>query len=257
MTDQKSRRVTQLYTTDNRAYTKKRTRHGSPIAVARENASDDFPEAPQPPRAAERSPPQQNYAREKQPTTTNNPLHLSDHAMSKRAKVPDAQSIILASPWSDYDAVCEFHDLGILVTYAIAKNSDGDGHVYVYELPEADGEQGVHKYMNLTHDNVVKFISAYNPPGHYFVVLEVMKLSLWHVARCPGTLSVRQLKSIIAQVRRDKYDVDTTANRVKIIEGLNYLRDQGLAHGNLNPSNVLISSTGRVKLCKSTPTSLR
>lgn len=253
MTDQTNRRVTQLYTTDDRAYTRKRTRHGSPKAVARENASDGLPEALRLPRGAEPSPPQRNYAREKQPTTTNNPLHHSDHAASKRAKVPDAQSIILASPWSDYDVVCQICDLGILVTHAIAKNSDGDGHVYVYELPEADGEHGIQKYMHLTHDNVVKFISAYNPPGHYFVVLEVMKLSLWHVARCPGALSVRQLKSIIAQVRRDKhdkYDIDTMTNKVKIIQGLNYLEKQGLAHGNLNPSNILISSAGRVKLCR-------
>ena len=186
------KRVTQLLS--KRAYSVSPTGAPSPKAARRDGTSGQSSPA-QPPSAW------QPLRTTRQPEAKKAKVISDDRIVAQRALKP-------GSPWNSYRAVYEINDFEVSIIHAVAQNGESV-HIRKFTTSTSRGHQGVHgqqaiqRYQYLTHANIVELIEVFNTPEYYFVILEDMKLCLFHISRCPKDLSSIQLKSIMIQVREE------------------------------------------------------
>ncbi len=152
------------------------------------------------------------------------------------------------TPWDKYQEVYEILDFEGAVSVAT-----GNGQcVHVRKFSGPDAERAVQKYLQLRHDNIVKVLEEFNTLDIHYIVLEEMKLCLYHIVRCPGYPNELQLRSILVQVctrPRLKY----STHILQMLEGLLFLHRKSLGFGGFTCKNALINSHGLVKLGRATP----
>jgi len=90
--------------------------------------------------------------------------------------------------------------------------------------------------QKLNHPNIVKYIDTIRSPAskHLYIILEYMEQgSLAHVLKRFGAMSESLAAVYISQV----------------LQGLEYLHDQGVLHRDIKGANVLTNKEGVAKLC--------
>jgi len=88
----------------------------------------------------------------------------------------------------------------------------------------------IHKQLN--HDNIVKFVSFFETPDSYVIVLELCSLSLLELIKSRKRLTENEVRYYIKQ----------------IIEGLKYLHDKKIIHRDLKLGNIFLTEDLKIKL---------
>ncbi|KAH7111360.1 kinase-like domain-containing protein, partial [Dendryphion nanum] len=134
------------------------------------------------------------------------------------------------SPWTKYEEVFDV-ELGELVKVAI-QNAPTTKLVSVRVFPAPAAEKTLHMYRRVQHQNIVAALDAFTTDDGLYVVLEHMPLTLEWIVRSPAYPNERQLAAILGQ----------------ILDGVAYLAAEGLEHGSLSCSDILINTDGDVKI---------
>ncbi|KFZ00650.1 hypothetical protein V500_00981 [Pseudogymnoascus sp. VKM F-4518 (FW-2643)] len=134
------------------------------------------------------------------------------------------------SPWKIYEKVLNL-DLNGSVTVAQRK-ARHSVLVAVRAFPVAAAEKALYMHVRVRHANIVEVLDAFTTETSFFIVLEHMPFSLDQIVQCAKYPTERQLAAILIQ----------------ILDGLAFLEREGLEHGSLNCSNIVINTEGDVKI---------
>ncbi len=86
----------------------------------------------------------------------------------------------------------------------------------------------------LTHENIIKVYSLEKTDGRHFIVMELVPgPDLLTVLKRKGRLSVQEMGSVF----------------LKVCDALEYAHGRGVIHLDVKPANILLTSSGTVKLC--------
>ncbi|KAK7018827.1 kinase-like domain-containing protein, partial [Favolaschia claudopus] len=96
--------------------------------------------------------------------------------------------------------------------------------------PEASGSSSIH--LSLSHPSITSLFSCFFTPSAHFQVLELCSGGSLSDHLAGKSLSEDRLRGVLKS----------------LLEALVYLKKQGVIHRNIKPSNVLLTSDGRVKL---------
>ncbi|KFY68719.1 hypothetical protein V496_00863 [Pseudogymnoascus sp. VKM F-4515 (FW-2607)] len=175
------------------------------------------------------------------PKRSRSPKDDTDHAssvkISKLSRIseskPSASTNITArreSPWEVYEKVLDL-DLNGFVTVAQRK-ARRSGFVAVRAFPVAAAEKTLYMHGRVRHANIVEALDAFTTETSFFIVLEHMPFSLDQIVQCAKYPTEKQLAAILIQ----------------ILDGLVFLEREGLEHGSLDCSNIVLSTEGDVKI---------
>ncbi|KFZ18316.1 hypothetical protein V501_01287 [Pseudogymnoascus sp. VKM F-4519 (FW-2642)] len=163
--------------------------------------------------------------------------HASSVKISKLPRIseskPSSSTNIIArkeSPWEIYEKVLDL-DFNGSVTVAQRK-ARHSGLVAVRAFPVAAAEKTLYMHGRVRHANIVEALDAFTTETSFFIVLEHMPLSIDQIVQCAKYPTEKQLAAILKQ----------------ILDGLVFLEREGLEHGSLDCSNVVLSTEGDVKI---------
>jgi hypothetical protein len=151
------------------------------------------------------------------------------------------------SPWDSFREDFELH-LDGFVTIASQRAPPHDlVIVKLLKGPGVDEKFGM--LQRVRGRNFHAVLDCFSFEDCRYVVFEHVPISLSHVAKSPPYLSELELAAILAQVRPHTAQ-DTYTDLLQLLDGLAYLASEGLKHGSLKCTNVLLSAEGEVKICK-------
>lgn len=129
--------------------------------------------------------------------------------------------------------VCQARDLKTDELVAI-KRFDKDQHLP--EIVQEAFRREVDALRNLSHPHIVKMMdSGEDGSGHFFVVLELMKHDLIHERDAKGPAF-------------EGWDDFAELIILPLLDALAYAHEIGIAHRDVKPANILVSTTGTIKL---------
>ncbi|KAF2267288.1 hypothetical protein CC78DRAFT_551976 [Lojkania enalia] len=137
------------------------------------------------------------------------------------------------SPWTKYEEVFSV-ELGGPIKVAIQK-APTIKLVSVRVFPAPAAEKALHMFRRVQHRNIVAALDAFTTDDGFYIVLEHMPVPLEWIVRSPADPNEQQLAAILGQ----------------ILDGVAYLAAQGLEHGALCCSDILLNTDGDVKIGKS------
>lgn len=158
--------------------------------------------------------------------------------------------------------------LDVCVAKATRKDSVGDV-VAIRTFPEHEATRIEQRHKTLRHKNLLATLEIYQAPlpdarrhidteseakEHLFVISEYVSYTLEHVRACARPPSDGQIASIMGQVRLIDYSKIILTNKSgnhKLLAGVDYLHTQGLTHGALKCTSVLVTFDGNIKIGKS------
>ena len=151
------------------------------------------------------------------------------------------------SPWDSFREDFELH-LDGFVTIASQRALPHDlVIVKLLKGPGVDEKFGM--LQRVRGRNFHEVLDCFSFEDCRYMVFEHVPISLSHVAKSPPYLSELELAAILAQVRPHTAQGICT-DLLQLLDGLAYLASEGLEHGSLKCTNVLLSAEGEVKICK-------
>ncbi|PSN59201.1 kinase-like protein, partial [Corynespora cassiicola Philippines] len=136
------------------------------------------------------------------------------------------------SPWSSYEEIHSLR-LGIdfWVTYAERRAFPYEEYS-IRHFPGILDEDKLQILQKIRHPNFVTVVDIFQFEEATHVVFEHMPISLHDLSKISNRIDTIRLAAILGQV----------------VNGLVYLSDNGLEHGSLTCSNILVSRKGEVKI---------
>lgn len=142
-------------------------------------------------------------------------------------------------PWKRYNRIFEFDQAGPGTLVHINNDSFEE---FVVKSHAVDKKEKLAAVKDCSHKNVVRLQEALYDNGHIFFIYEVMDISLAHIFVTPlGRLKPYEVATFCAEV----------------MHALDYLHSSfQLVHGNVSADNILLSTTGAIKLGESLEASI-
>jgi serine/threonine protein kinase len=119
--------------------------------------------------------------------------------------------------------------------------------VLVQQFSGKSDNDGLQRLQDLRHRNIHAVLEVFRHGKETYIVFEYMELSLHEVATVG--INTDELAGILRQVCPPLFrPMEGSAQLSQVVDGLVYLAEQGVEHGALTCSNVLVSKEGAVKL---------
>ncbi|KFY50096.1 hypothetical protein V495_00351 [Pseudogymnoascus sp. VKM F-4514 (FW-929)] len=151
-------------------------------------------------------------------------------ASKNGVSVFDSIAIKRESPW---DSFREHYKLNFGEFVSVASNRAYPHDLFIVKrLKGPDYARDVRLLQTVCHNNFHDMLECFSFEGAYYAVFEHVPISLAHVAKSPPFLTEVELAAILGQ----------------ILEGLAYLASNGLEHGSLSCSNILLDTDGNIKI---------
>ncbi|KFZ24055.1 hypothetical protein V502_01467 [Pseudogymnoascus sp. VKM F-4520 (FW-2644)] len=142
----------------------------------------------------------------------------------------DSTEIKRESPW---DYFREHYELNFGGFVSVASNRVYPHNLFIVKrLKGPDDARGIRLLHTVRHNNFHDMLECFSYEGAYYAVFEHVPISLAHVAKSPHFLTEVELAAILGQ----------------ILEGLAHLASNGLEHGSLSCSNILLGTDGDIKI---------
>lgn len=159
---------------------------------------------------------------------------------------PAAASVAHCSIWEHYDKLFALQfGCGDYFTVAekSAMNLEESPLVIIKRIA---GDNRIKAIQKIQHERFVRAQEFFTAESGYFITFEFMPLSIAEFIGHPLMNELR-LASILGQVSGASLLMVST-NGMQVIDGLVYLEKKSMQHGHLTCSNILVDSTGHVKL---------
>ncbi|ETN44454.1 uncharacterized protein HMPREF1541_10635 [Cyphellophora europaea CBS 101466] len=147
-----------------------------------------------------------------------------------QATEPLRPKAIKESPWKYYEKIYDL-ELAGEVEVAVRK-ADPNELVHVRTFTSPGAEKALYRYQHLQHANIVTALDAFTTDTGLFLVVEAMPISLERMVQSPAYPNEAQLAAIMGQ----------------LLKGIAYLEAEGLEHGSLCCSNILLDTDGTLKI---------
>ncbi|OBT40475.1 hypothetical protein VE00_07894 [Pseudogymnoascus sp. WSF 3629] len=151
-------------------------------------------------------------------------------AAKNGVSVLNSTAIKQESPWNYFHENYELN-LGGFVSVTSKRVFPYNSFI-VRRLKGPDGARKVRLLQTIRHNSFHDMLECFSFEGAYYAVFEHVPISLAHLAKSPPFLSELQLAAILGQV----------------LEGLAHLASNGLEHGSLSCSNILLGTGGDIKI---------
>lgn len=153
----------------------------------------------------------------------------------------------LACPWTCYRKTYRLRygaDYWLTGAQQTKKPCD---EVLVQKFPGTVNNDELQRLQDLRHSNVHAVLEVFLQDKTTHVVFEYMELSLHEIATVGVNTS--ELAAILGQVRLSATVTHQQQySPLQVVDGLAYLSEQGLEHGSLTCSTILVSKEGAVKI---------
>ncbi|KAH8707828.1 Serine/threonine-protein kinase PAK 2 [Beauveria bassiana] len=158
----------------------------------------------------------------------------TNEVTSSHGRTAANRTVLSESPWTCYNELYSLQ-FGTSVHFSIAERKqfqpEENPLCIVKRFSAVDAQECIQSVQRIRHPQFVQALDFFLVQEEYFVAFEYMPLSLAEVAGNPLMNDLR-LSSMLGQV----------------VDGLLYLEKNSLGHGQLTCSNILIDTSGSVKL---------